>query len=489
MSTESTEELGTLVRKGMRWSFASTFLSRLANLASGIILARLLTPNDYGLFAVATVSLVILININDLGLEQVLVRWPGDVAKVASTATTVIFGFSVVLFIGFQAGASAFASALGAPEATDLVRVLAFAILINGALAVPSAMLTRSFRQDLRTYADLTGFIVTTGLTLALAMTGFGVWGLVWGRLLGNLVNGLLHLKFTPVRYRPGWDPAVARELLRGGLPLAGATILAVAMVNVDNVVIGRLLGPETLGLYVLAFNLSSWPVTLLSIPVARVSVPAFARLQEDLVALRAAFARSMGLLMAAAVPICGLLAIMAGPTIRFVYGDKWAGAATALVFLAVLGLARVALQLCFDVLIAVGRARQTLGLQALWLVVLTPALAIGAHLHGVAGVGVAHMAVAVVVMLPAFLFALTGLGIRPGLLGSAVLRPALGAVLLCVVPYFATRELRPDLLVLLVGGVGGLALYLPVVLPMRRGLAALKTAKPAGREAETEAV
>ncbi|MEU0881553.1 lipopolysaccharide biosynthesis protein [Lentzea sp. NPDC005914] len=474
------ENLGTLVKKGVRWSFASTLLSRLANLISGIILARVLTPNDYGLFAVATVALVFLINFNDLGLEQVLVRWPGDVSRIAPTAVTVIFGSSCALFAVFFTGAGVFSRSLGAPEATSLVQVLSFAILINGALAVPSAMLTRSFRQDLRTYADLTGFVVTTGLTLVLALTGFGVWSLVWGRLAGNLINGLLHLFFTPVRYKPAFDPKVAGELLKDGLPLAGATILAVAMVQVDNIVIGRLLGPETLGLYVLAFNLSSWPVTLLSIPVARVSVPAFARLQHDLASLRIAFARSMGLLMAAAVPICGLLALMAGPAIRVLYGDKWSAASTALMFLAVLGLARVALQLCFDVLIAVGNARQTLALQALWVAVLVPALALGAHSAGVRGVGIAHMVVAVGVMLPAFLFALRGLGVRPLTLAQAVTRPALGVFALVLVPLVVTRVLDHDLAILLIGGIGGLLLYLPVVAPMRHSLGDLKNLEPA---------
>ncbi|SDI65188.1 polysaccharide transporter, PST family [Actinokineospora alba] len=472
--TTQDEDLGALVRKGVRWSFASTLVSRLANLISGMILARLLTPNDYGLFAVATVVLVILININDLGIEQVLVRWPGDVSKVAPTATTVIFGFSCVMFLVFFGGAGLFATALGAPEATELVQVLSVSLLINGALAVPSAILTRSFRQDLRLYADMSGFVITTGLTLALALAGVGVWSLVWGRLAGNLVNGLMHLALTPARYKPAFDPKIAKELLRNGIPLGGATLLTVLMVNLDNMVIGPILGPTTLGLYVLAFNLSSWPITLLSIPVARVSVPAFARLQHDLDAVRVAFTRSMGLLMAAAVPICGLLAIMAVPTIRLMYGEKWVGAATALVFLAVLGVARVALQLCFDLLIALGHARRTLALQAMWVVALLPALVLGASVGGVAGVGVAHMLVAVLIMVPAFLWTLGRLGIPAAGLAKAVARPFAGVLLLCVVPFLATRHLSPDLLILAVGGIGGLLLYLPVVAPMRSGLAEL---------------
>jgi O-antigen/teichoic acid export membrane protein len=471
------EPLGKLVRRGLGWSFLSTLLSRAGTLISGIILAHVLAPSDYGLFAVATVALVLLANINDLGIEQFLVRHPGELARIAPTGMTVIFGFSMLLFGVFWVAAPAFAGALGAPAATGIVRALAVGVVINGMFAVPSATLTRSFRQDRRTYADLAGFVITTGLTLVLALLGFGAWSLVWGRLVGNGFNSLLHLAFTPVRFRPGWDTKIAKELLAGGLPLAGATLLAVAMVNVDNVIVGRMLGPSVLGLYVLAFNLSSWPVNLLSIPAARVSVPAFARLQNDPPRMRRAFIRSLGLMFAAAVPICVLLAVLALPVIRVVYGTKWAGAAPALAFLAVLGLARVALQLCFDLLIAAGYGRRTLVLQALWLAVLVPALAVGAHLRGVQGVGVAHMVVAVGVMVPAFMAVLAGLGFRVRDLAKSVWAPTLGTIGLVAAPLLAMRVLHADLLVLFAGGIGGMLLYLPVLAAKRHELKALRTA------------
>jgi PST family polysaccharide transporter len=95
-------------------------------------------------------------------------------------------------------------------------------------------------------------------------------------------------------------------------------------------------------------------------------------------------------------------------------------------------------------------------------------------------GVGIAHMVVAVGVMLPAFLLALRGLGVRPLSLAQAVTRPALGAFALVLVPLVVTRVLDHDLAILLIGGIGGLLLYLPVVAPMRRSLEDLKNLEPA---------
>jgi PST family polysaccharide transporter len=180
---------------------------------------------------------------------------------------------------------------------------------------------------------------------------------------------------------------------------------------------------------------------------------------------------------MAAAVPICVLLAVLALPVIRVVYGTKWSGAAQALAFLAMLGLARVALQLCFDLLIAAGYGRRTLALQGMWLVVLVPALAVGVHFGGIAGVGVAHLLVAVGVMVPAFIAALRRLGFRPLDLARSLWVPAVGAAGLVAAPLLAIRLLHPDLLVLVTGGIGGLALYLPVLALKRNELRALRTA------------
>ncbi len=463
----SSPELAARVRRGLSWSFVSTIAARSSGLISGIVLARVLSPKDFGVFAVATVILVLLSNLNDLGVEQTLVRWPGPLRRVAPTAVTVIFGFSVLLFGAFYFTAPALGRELGAPEASGIIRLLSLGLLVNGAAAVPSALLTRDFAQDKKTYADLSGFFVGTGLTIVLALLGHGAWSLAWGRLVGNALNSGLQIRFAPVRYRPGWSRPVAGQLLRGGLPLAGATIVAILVVNVDNLIIGRELGAVALGFYVLAFNLSGWPYNLFSKTVAKVSVAGFAAMQHDRAALQVAFARALGLMTALSAPLCLLLALLAGPAVRFLYGERWAPATAALASLAVLGLVRVLLQLSFELLIAIGRSRLVLWLQGSWLLVLAPAILLGARAGGIRGVAAAHAVVALVVMVPAFAIALRGAGLSVRALGRGVARPLLGLPVVAVGPLAARTLLHGDFWVLAVGGGLGLLAYLPVVWPM----------------------
>lgn len=418
-------DLTSQVRSGLSWSFGSNIFSRITTLVTGVIMARLLAPEDFGVFAVAMVAMTILVNINDLGLEQSVVRWPGDIARVAPTAVTVIFGFSAFLCAACLIGAGPFSRALGAPEATPIVRLLALGLIFNGAFAVPSAILTREFRQDKRTYADLTGFVVGTVITLVLAVMGFGPWALAWGRFIGNAVVSLMHVAFVPQRFRPGWDGHVALDLLRSGLPLGGATLVAVALLNIDYMFVGRLLGTEELGYYTLAFNLASWPVTFFAVAVARVSVPAFARLQHDRLKLQAVYDRSSLVLLAVTLPSCLLLAVFANPLIRFVYGDKWAPAVTVLRLLAGLGLLRVLYQFWADVFVAVGAGQRTLLSQLCWLGALVPGLVIGVR-WGLTGVGLAHILVAAVVVGPVLVVCLRGVvTLRPTLTGWAHLAVA----------------------------------------------------------------
>ena len=99
------EPLTKLVRKGLTWSLAGMLIGRVGTLVTGIVLARLLSPDDYGVFAVALVALVFISNLNDLGIEQALVRWPNSIDGVAPTGKTVILASSVIQFAVLFVGA------------------------------------------------------------------------------------------------------------------------------------------------------------------------------------------------------------------------------------------------------------------------------------------------------------------------------------------------------------------------------------------------
>jgi len=431
------------------WSLLNTVVSRLATLGIGIVLARVLGPESFGTFAVALVALMAVLSFNELGVSLAIVRWKGDPARIAPTVATVSLAASALFCAAAYSAAPAFAAAMGDPEAAGVVRVLILSVLINGAVAVPAALLQRNFQERTRLVIDQANVWLGAVLSLLLALTGFGAMGLALGRLVGSVVAGFLFVRSSPLPYRLGWDRTQVMPLLRFGLPLAGSSIIVFGVGYADQLTVGSMLGPTALGFYVLAFNLASWPVSIVSQPLRRVAPAAFSRLRHDTPALREAMLSIVGVLAAGAVPLFCVLAGCALQLVAFVYGSDWLPAAAALNWLVLAALVRIFCELVYDYLVVVGRTGSVFAIQAGSFPVLVPALAVGAHFGGLAGVAVAQAVVAACLVLPLHLWQLRRTG-------------------------FAVRGLaRKVRLPLLVGVLaGGAAAALPIVVP--KGIAAL---------------
>ena len=174
-------------------------------------------------------------------------------------------------------------------------------------------------------------------------------------------------------------------------------------LLNADYLIVSRATDPATLGIYLLAFNVSSWPLTTITDAVRRVSIAGFAKMEDQAEALKARFSSSLSTLLTAALPMIVAMALLATPLIGFLYGDQWLPSAPVLQVLVVLSFARMAIGFIFDLLVGVGRTRVTMALKVVWLVVLVPALMYGVRADDIQGVAIAHALVAGLVALPLF--------------------------------------------------------------------------------------
>jgi O-antigen/teichoic acid export membrane protein len=460
------------VAAAARWSVLNTVLIRLGTFATGIVLARyLLGPREWGLYAVGLVVLGVLLSANEMGVSLALVRWEDDVRRFAPTVLTLSTASSILLYVGLFGAAPYLARALGSADATTMLRVLCLAVVIDGVACVPGGVVTREFAQRKRMVIDLANFAVSTGVTVALAVSGAGAMSFAWGAVAGNTTALVGSALAAPGMLRFGWDANQARSLLRFGLPLAGASMLVLAMLNVDSAVVGATLGPVALGFYQIAFNVSSWPVRSVSEAARRISFAGFSRVADSPEALAHGFCRALSLLMAAAVPACVLLGTLAEPIIETMYGSRWVPAAAALRFLAALGLARVAFELAYDCLGAVGRRKTLILVHAWWLVTLVPTLVVLARHHGIAGVGAGHVLVALAFVAPAYLVALSRVGIGVGAIARACALPLLGGVAVGAVTVVVHRLVGDTFLGLIAAGVAGLVAYIPFLVPVWRAV------------------
>src|SRR4051812_11246061 len=168
--------LDRLVRRGLVWSFVNTASTRGINFLITVILAHLVAPSDWGVFAVALVTMSLLLSLNDVGISSAIVRFPGDIHDVAATGATLILGASFALYGVLFALSPVVARVLNVPDATGVLRLLAVSVILDAFFAVQSAAITREFKQHYRTISDLANLAVFSTVAIGLALHGSGPW-------------------------------------------------------------------------------------------------------------------------------------------------------------------------------------------------------------------------------------------------------------------------------------------------------------------------
>jgi PST family polysaccharide transporter len=456
--------LGARAGRALAVNILNTLVGRLGTLVIGVALARILGPEEFGTFAVGLLALLAVLSFNELGVSLAIVRWPDSPREIAPTVATLSTLFSLTLAGVMVALAPTFCAAMGAPDATNVVRILAVSLVIDGVVAVPVGLLQREFRAGRRMVIDQVIGWTSAFTSIGAALAGMGAMSLALGRISGALIGAVLFLRAAPVR--PGFDRAIARRLLRFGLPLAGSSIIVFAVGFLDQLIVGAVLGPVALGFYVLAVNVSSWPLKVLSRPIREVSPATFARLQGDPPSLRSAFVSSVGLLTAVTVPVCLVLSGAAEPIIAVLYGPAWTTAAAALAWLGLFASMRILFELFYDYFVVIGSTRVVFTVQLIWFAALAPAMYAGAELAGIAGAAAAQVAVGVTIVLPLYLWELHRIGIGWVPLAKGVTLPLACGAAVAVVSRFAHQVISLDLIALT---VAGLALLMAMGVEARR--------------------
>jgi lipopolysaccharide exporter len=474
MPDDKRNSLRSLVRRGALWSTLDVVVNRTSGFLLGIIVARLLSPADFGIYAVALVVHAILINVSDLGVGAALVRDDNEAVRASGrTVTTIALACSISLGLLMALLAPVLAELLGAPRATTAIRVMALTLPLAGITAVPGALLRREFKMKTIFVADTANNAASGVAVIALALAGAGPLALAWSFVAGQLLTAIILVARSPAWFWPGWDRGEARRLLGFSLPLVGANVLGFTTQNVDYIIVGKLMGSVSLGLYLLAFNISGWPQNVLGFVIKSVSLPAFARLKESGGDMAAHFCSALRSVVRVTFPVCLFLGALAHPLVLTVYGSRWGKASEALVGLVVLGAARTLVELFSDFLTAIGRTRPVLAVQLVWLPALIGALLVGVNQFGIPGAGAAQAAVSGLVIVPLLVFFVNRAGVPWSLVVSAMLPAFCWAAATATVGWYVASLVRTPALAYIAGGTAGLLIYvLPYLPEVRRAVA-----------------
>ncbi|WP_431932124.1 oligosaccharide flippase family protein [Nonomuraea jabiensis] len=459
-------DIGRKAGRGAVWSFLGTLVTRAGSFILGLILARLLAPADFGIYAVALAATQFVMVVKDVGVMSAVVQWRGRLEDIAPTATTLTMISALGLYGIFWVGAPYFSALAGSAEATSVVRILTAVILVEAVTAVRSAALLRWFRTGKNAKAVLAGFLVNAPVAIILAVNGAGAYSFAWGQLVGAVVTGVFMLLYARLPYRFGFDRQIAAKLLRFGIPSAAGIALEIMLLNVGYIIVGNIMGDAWLGFYLMAFNVSSWVPGIIGSAIRMVSIAGFSRLAErDEESLSLGVQRTVPLLIAMVLPLAVFMALLAHPMIIFIYGPKWELAAGVLRFLAVLMVVRMLTSFALDILNGQGATRSTVWMNLGHAAAMIPAVIVGTHLDGIRGAAIGQAAAAVLVALPLAVLAVQRAGVRLAPALPGLVRPVAGALVCAAVMLgLAMLTQGSPLVQLIVAGGGGLLAYVLVV-------------------------
>lgn len=460
--------LGRQVGRGAAWSVASNITMRFASIAITALLARLLSKEDFGVFAIALAVYLVVASLAELGMGSAIARSAKEPADIAPTVASISILVSAGLSLAMYLGAPALSSALGQPAAAQPIQVLSLCLFLTGVFTVPGAQLVREFRQDRIFLATVIGFVVANPLLVVMALNGGGATAFAWSRVIGQLATGLVFYFSTSRRYRPGWRSACVGPLIRFGLPLSMANLVNWALLNADFMILGRMVSAAEVGVYMIAFNVASWSTALLGSVMNNVVVPAFGRVAEDRERLGKALVSGTQLVALLALPVGALTCALSGPLILTVFGDKWSDAIPVLTVLAIYGVLYTFSLLYVSVLVAAGKTGRLLVIQLMWISVLVPAMVMGVELWNLEGVAWAHVLTLGCVALPVYVaFALRIASTSLVTLARCTLRPLIAAVVAGLVAWSTSQLIAVTWLALVVSGLVGGVTYLALVGPL----------------------
>jgi O-antigen/teichoic acid export membrane protein len=392
--------LGRNVKRGVAWTLTARGIAIFMNFGASIVLARLLEPEDFGIFGLAMIFIGIASRFGNIGFGLALIQQK----ELRDEHVSSIFVVHLLLFsviTGMIISISPLVgSYFGNPLVGRALSMMAWIFVAHAFSSIAKAILQR--RMDFRgpAVANMVDHIASTLTSITLASLGYGMWSLVYGHVVGSLLSALVLVvkaRWKPVfRYRQ----AAMKELFSFGLNIFLKNLLVYGSDKVDYFIIGKQLGPAALGLYEKAFNVMDLGVKELSTKVgAGVLFPAFSRIQEDQERLRSVYTKVILSLTLVCFPFFVGLFLVAPSAIYVLFGEKWMASVMPLQILCLAGLFRTHLHVTGTVINAMGKVAPEVWIRAAAFILLTVGCLIGS-LWGIVAVAVAVTATTAVLML-----------------------------------------------------------------------------------------
>lgn len=322
-STKSTEK----AVRGILWTYASYYSGKLLIFISTIILARLLTQEDFGVAGYALVVISSLDAMNDMGVGPALIYHRKDQDAV-DTAFWLGIGVSFTLFLATFFGAPLIGEFFNDPRAVPVTRALSFTFPLSALGHIHDVLLRKELSFGKKFIPDTVKAFGKGLITVVLALFGMGSWSLIFGQLAGEVLAVIALWYVMPWRPSFNFVKNMAKTLLGYGVNIVAVNTMSILLNNASYLLVGRYMGAAALGLYTLAYRIPEILIIQFCSLISRVIFPYYANMQDDSDGLKRGYIASTQYIMLVTMPLGVGMALVARPLIDIVFGEKWVDAA-----------------------------------------------------------------------------------------------------------------------------------------------------------------
>jgi PST family polysaccharide transporter len=413
-----------------KWIVPAPIVAKALGLLATMVLARLLAPAEFGLMAFAGTTLAFIAVFQDLGITQALIAHPGDVTERLRPGLALSVGSGIVFYLVLVALAYPLAAFVEQPLLGPILQVLGTVVVLQTLGQVQHVLLVRAERYRTLFFVTLAQASAYVGVAVGLAWSGYGVWSLVFGHVAAQLVRTALLWSLS------SWHPfgrGARGKLWSAGLVRFGGALTLVNVLDwaADGWVffsIGKLLGPESLGLYNLSFEAARMAYFGLPALAASVVLTSYSSLLDDPKELRRLMLKGLRVVHGLAFPTAACIAALSPWIVPLVWGDKWAGAVPLLAVMALLGFSAPLGNVLLPYFISAGKLGALVRLTAVRLFLYAAVITVAAG-FGVRAVAVAHLLLMWGVAAAILVMAARSIAATAADLRAALLWPALRAV------------------------------------------------------------
>lgn len=367
------------------WSTLELILGHVSRFLITIVLARLLTPEDFGVIAILSLFIGIAGALIDSGFTPVIIQRRDIDDADMSLVLLINLCISLFMCLVFVGISSYLASFYGVPILAPLTKLMALNLLISAIGSVHRAVLVKDLSFRLLMVIGASATLSSGTLAIYMAVSGYGLWALAAQTLTATSVNTILAWLF--VKWRPSLilNRRSARRVSDLGGYLLASSILEILYTRIYALLIGKLYGPEELGYYVRADSTTALPMTVTNSILSRIALPLLAASSRDMDALRQNLRVSVQSAMIVNTPAMLGLAVVAESYIHVLFGEKWLPSVPLVQILCLSGLLMPLHILNVQSLIAVGHGRSILNLE-IWKKIIGISILVSSSLYGVYG-------------------------------------------------------------------------------------------------------